>query len=182
MASPYPLSIYSFGIKNNGSTGTNSGNGTLVAITTPNTILYPSATGVTVSAPNTVNVNSVQYIYSTNPDGAKTGNNYVKLILNFTLLTSLLDTAPSGVTPNLFTVTVNIAGSTGGTGSVDSNPYIVNATIMTKGNTAKSPTYETLNDNLGRIGFPVTNFFNVSVPGAPYTLEIEFYKNIEASS
>lgn len=93
----------------------------------------------------------------------------------FELLSALLDTAPTQASTGttLFTVTVKLPDATYPTDTY----YYIDATIQTKGNSALSPTYRTqpfiLDSKTTKVyglNFPVTNFFNVSAPGAPYTL------------
>jgi hypothetical protein len=98
-----------------------------------------------------------------NPDST-----YIQAVLSFELLSALLDSAPSGSTPALFMVKLTVPGN-------PKTQYVVDAQIQTKGNSAMSPTYLTTTTTSGADGlvaFPVTNFFNVSSPGAPYTLTV----------
>ena len=98
----------------------------------------------------------------------------IDVAYTFELLSALLDTAPtqasSGTT--LFTVTIILPG----TFDYSKQFYYIDATIQTKGNSALSPTYRTIpfktstSPTQWGVNFPVTNFFNVSAPGAPYTL------------
>lgn len=129
-----------------------------ITINSPALLLYSTAS----SSETVVEPLSETFIYSENLE-------YWEAIISFNLLSALLDSAPTqnanGVaTTTLFTVT--ITSSKLGTSS-----YVIDAQIQTKGNSAMSPTYITKVSN-NAITFPVTNFFNVSSPGAPYTLTI----------
>ena len=108
------------------------------------------------------------YIYS--GDGK-----YVKVIYSFKLLAALLDSAPTstgGTSTNIFQMQIQVPLNNTGT-------YIVNAEVQTLGNSTKSPTYDTVvtaDGDDGLIFFPVTNFFSVTSPGAPYTITIVMTK------
>jgi hypothetical protein len=100
---------------------------------------------------------------------------YVKLIYSFTLLAALLDSAPtySGTELQLFILQIQ-------TPAVKTGSYTVNAELQTLGSSTRSPTYETevtTNGDSGLVYFPVTNFFSVTSPGAPYTLTITLTKD-----
>lgn len=115
----------------------------------------------------------------------KTVPSFIESIFTFELKSALLDSAPSGKSdanqdvPNLFLMSVLLP-----TEVTTQQTYIVDAQIQTKGNSAMSPTYitdtqlytKTTNGTAGgkyqAIVFPVTNFFNVSAPGAPYTVTL----------
>lgn len=108
--------------------------------------------------------------------GATTPVDTIDVAYTFELLSALLDTAPTQATSGttLFTVTVVLPGNI----DYSTATYYIDATIQTKGNSALSPTYKTKPFKISStastttygINFPVTNFFNVSAPGAPYTL------------
>jgi len=103
---------------------------------------------------------------------------YIKVIFTFELLSALLDTAPSGSSNNLFLMSVALPSEVQGL-----YKYVVDAQIQTIGNSTMSPTYVTYTQdyttdpsvstkNRAFIVFPVTNFFNVTAPGAPYTITL----------
>ena len=133
---------------------------TELTVTCP--LLSLDATEATTGTKVVSNI-SKTYIYS--PDGK-----YIQLIYTFELLAALLDSAPTNIgggsgSTNIFQMKIQLEG----TAVADS--YIVDAMIQTKGNSALSPTYSTKVSG-GYIYFPVTNFFTVSSPGAPYTITI----------
>ena len=135
----------------------------LITTTSPTLDLYGTDTTKQV-----VNVLSNTYMYDYNGTTVADNSNYIQAIITFELLSALLDSAPSGNTPVLFMVNVTVTGK-------PNKKYVVDAQIQTKGNSAMSPTYVTTTTTKGSDGlvaFPVTNFFNVSSPGAPYTLTI----------
>jgi hypothetical protein len=118
---------------------------------------------------------SKTYLYSVNGE-------YVQVIYSFNLLAALLDSAPTNGNggPTIFQMNMYIPKN-------DSGNYLVDAQIQTKGNSAMSPTYVTqvtkttpLGDDPtgGVVYFPVTNFFTVSAPGAPYTITVTLTKTI----
>ena len=113
---------------------------------------------------------SKTYIYDEN-------NEYIQLIYTFELLAALLDSAPTntGSGANIFQMAVGLQGTK--TTIPDGTSYIIDAMIQTKGNSALSPTYTTKVSNKF-VYFPVTNFFTVSSPGAPYTITITMTKKI----
>lgn len=104
---------------------------------------------------------------------------YIQMVFSFELLAALLDSAPTNTGTggaNIFQVAVGTKGDTTGT-------YVVDAQIQTKGNSAMSPTYTSITvpqssttTKDGYVYFPVTNFFSVTSPGAPYTLTITLTK------
>lgn len=155
-------------------TGSDVINNNHLQITSPSLSLSSSATSVDVVKPiaNT-------YIYKKNGE-------YVQVIFTFKLLAALLDTAPtqSGTAATgavLFQMNVTIPAFNK---QSPSGQYVVDAQIQTKGNSAMSPTYTTVvtipsGGNDGLIFFPVTNFFSVTAPGAPYTVTITITKDIE---
>jgi hypothetical protein len=107
-----------------------------------------------------------------------TGSAYIQMVFSFELLAALLDSAPTNTgdgKTNIFQVAVGTKGDTTGT-------YVVDAQIQTKGNSAMSPTYTSItvpqagSTEDGYVYFPVTNFFSVTSPGAPYTLTITLTK------
>ena len=111
------------------------------------------------------------YFYSTNGE-------YVKVIYSFKLLAALLDSAPTynGSTLSLFILQIQ-------TPVVSKGSYTVNAELQTLGSSTRSPTYETdvaanSDGNSGLVYFPVTNFFSVTSPGAPYTLTITLTRDL----
>jgi hypothetical protein len=110
--------------------------------------------------------------------GNTIGSAYIQMVFSFELLAALLDSAPTNTGSggaNIFQVAVGTKGDTKGT-------YVVDAQIQTKGNSAMSPTYtsitvpQTDSTKDGYVYFPVTNFFSVTSPGAPYTLTITLTK------
>jgi hypothetical protein len=100
---------------------------------------------------------------------------YIKVIYSFKLLAALLDSAPTskgGTSTTIFQMQVQTSNNSDG-------DYIVNAEVQTLGNSTKSPTYDTVvtaNGQSGLIFFPVTNFFSVTSPGAPYTITLTLTK------
>jgi len=109
-------------------------------------------------------VSDISKTYISSPNGQ-----YIQLIYTFELLAALLDSAPTNTggsgNTNIFQMKIKLEGS------AVASSYIVDAMIQTKGNSALSPTYSTKVSG-GYIYFPVTNFFTVSSPGAPYTITI----------
>lgn len=136
----------------------------LLSIVCPNLALSATDT----SGTPVVQTISATYIYSPETAGAK----YIEVLYTFELLAALLDSAPTNTTggPTLFQMIMEIPGATSATlGS----KYVVDAQIQTKGNSAMTPTYITKVTSLNGVGviyFPVTNFFTVTAPGAPYTI------------
>jgi hypothetical protein len=125
---------------------------------------------------------SKTYMFNTNkvdPSGnpATDGTNgYVQFIYTFELLSALLDSAPTATSSsnnNIFQIAVKVSAP-------DGSQYIIDAMIQTKGNSALSPTYTTKVSG-GFVYFPVTNFFTVSSPGAPYTLTITMTQKLTAN-
>lgn len=135
-----------------------------LSIQSPALVLYSSS----ISNDPVVQNLSTTAIY----DG-DTNNNYLQIIYSFQLLSALLDSAPTNSgsstttagNPTLFSMTVNVGDSK------NNGNYVIDAQIQTKGNSAMSPTYITKLSN-GVFTFPVTNFFNVSSPGCPYTITL----------
>lgn len=139
----------------------------LIQITAPGLRLYDTSTSTTPTANPPVVKTLAQTVMF---DGAY---KIIEIIYTFELLSALLDSAPSGTTPTLFFIQFNFPT---GSGITSTTSYVIDATIQTKGNSALSPTYLTqaylVNGSTTQyaVGFPITNFFNVSAPGAPYTL------------
>ena len=137
----------------------------IVTITAPSIQLYNTAiSGGEVSATTVVSQLALTVMYE------QTRYTIIEVIYTFELLSALLDSAPTGSkNPTLFYIQIQIPGNV-----TETTQYVVDATIQTKGNSALSPTYVTqaykIDAGQFAIGFPVTNFFNVSAPGAPYTL------------
>ena len=122
------------------------------------------------SSTNTPVVKDLARTYIQSGDGK-----YIKVIYSFKLLAALLDSAPTssgGTSTTIFQMQVQTSNNSDG-------DYIVNAEVQTLGNSTKSPTYDTVvtaNGLSGLIFFPVTNFFSVTSPGAPYTITLTLTK------
>uniref|UniRef100_A0A6C0IDB1 Uncharacterized protein n=1 Tax=viral metagenome TaxID=1070528 RepID=A0A6C0IDB1_9ZZZZ len=122
------------------------------------------------SSTNTPIVKDLARTYILSGDGK-----YIKVIYSFKLLAALLDSAPtanSSTSTTIFQMQVQTYNNSNG-------DYIVNAEVQTLGNSTKSPTYDTVvtaNGTSGLIYFPVTNFFSVTSPGAPYTITLMLTK------
>lgn len=163
MANANNLTIY---------TGQNAAN--VIIVQSPALLIYDSISpsssvsdiNSTTQQPQVVQPRAQTFIF-------KPGNiDYFQAIYSFNLKSALLDSAPTqGVnqTPLIFTIT--IALNQGGVTIKDGTSYVIDAQIQTIGNSAMAPTYVTPAFN-SKIVFPVTNFFNVSSPGAPYTITI----------
>lgn len=119
------------------------------------------------------------YFFSPQSTTTPSSGAYIQMVFSFELLAALLDSAPTNTGTkdgaNIFQVAVGTKGDTTGT-------YVVDAQIQTKGNSAMSPTYTSItvpqsnSTTDGYVYFPVTNFFSVTSPGAPYTLTITLTK------
>lgn len=105
---------------------------------------------------------------------------YVQVIYTFQLLAAVLDTAPTNGTQNKPVVfQMNVGVPNAAPTSKDKQKYVVDAVLQTAGNSTRSPTYVTNLSAAGISGvmyFPVTNFFSVTTPGAPYTITITLTK------
>ena len=140
------------------------------------TIISPAISLSSTSTTQVVEDVSKTYFYSPNGD-------FVQIIYTFQLLAAVLDSAPTQgtkQTPVVFQMNVGIPGNPPPT--TGSLKYVVDAQIQTKGNSSMSPTYLT---NISANGtsdgvmyFPVTNFFSVTAPGAPYTITITLTKKV----
>ena len=109
---------------------------------------------------------SATYKYSSNGD-------YIQLVYTFQLRAALLDSAPTNDkngSPVIFQLQISTVIN-------ELAEYVVEAQIQTLGTFTKAPTYVTPNEG-GIIYFPVTNFFNVSAPGSPYTITITLTKSV----
>jgi len=151
--------------------------GNLISITAPGLRLYNTSDGSASSKnPSVVNAIARTVMYNLT-------FTIIEVIYTFELLSALLDSAPTGVgpngspTPTLFFIQINFPNNSP---VKESDSYVIDATIQTKGNSALSPTYVTqvypIGNNQYAVGFPITNFFNVSAPGAPYTLFLTIQK------
>lgn len=117
-------------------------------------------------------VKDISATYKFSPKGE-----YIQLVYSFELRAALLDSAPTNGSigggasaPLLFQLQIS-------TVTTDQTDYVVEAQIQTLGSSTKAPTYVTPNQD-GIIYFPVTNFFSVTAPGAPYTITITLTKSI----
>jgi hypothetical protein len=139
-------------------------------------IISPAISLSSTSSTQVVEDVSKTYFYSPNGD-------FVQIIYTFQLLAAVLDSAPTQGTTNtpvVFQMNVGIPGNPPPkTGSLK---YVVDAQIQTKGNSSMSPTYLTNISGTGTTDgvmyFPVTNFFSVTAPGAPYTITITLTKKV----
>ena len=144
--------------------------------------------------PQSTSGNSVVKVLSTTymNGGSVSVYDYIELQMTFTLLGAVLDSAPTagnGSTPSstLFVIYVKVAAASGATDNYGVDPetanYIVDADVQTISDSASSPTYITqatspnANSNSSYwIAFPVTNFFSVARPGAPYRMRIRILR------
>ena len=141
-------------------------------------VISPAISLSSTSTTQVVEDVSRTYFYSPNGD-------FVQIIYTFQLLAAVLDSAPTQgtskqQTPVVFQMNVGIPGNPPPT--TGSLKYVVDAQIQTKGTSSMSPTYLT---NISANGttdgvmyFPVTNFFSVTAPGAPYTITITLTKKV----
>jgi hypothetical protein len=143
-----------------------------VSVVAPALLLYPNP-NTTFSGLTVVNGLSQTVFVNTNTDASTkiSTTTYYELEYSFQLLSALLDSAPTNDPTGknaLFSITCIVTTST------DTNKdaeFVVRARIQVKGYSSMSPTFVTkLTD--GKFTFPVTTFFNVSSPGAPYTITI----------
>lgn len=147
-----------------------------IAVSPYLTIVAPTLSLETdVSGTSVVRTISQTYFFSPNGE-------YVEVVYSFELLAALLDSAPTNGRTGavVFQMAVYIPG-------IDTGSYVVDAQIQTKGNSAMSPTYVTAltkttaitpDTVAGVIYFPVTNFFTVTSPGAPYTITLTLTKSL----
>lgn len=156
-----------------GTTATND-----ILFVSPSFVLYGEPTSTTSAAELAV-VQPLSGIFMHD-----SGFDFIEAIFCFQLRGPLLTSAPTQqagdfTAENLFTVFVSVGTST----TPPTDKYIVDAQIQSKGTTSQSSTYKSVPTtitggatNTYYITFPVTNFFNVSQPGAPYTLYITLSK------